>query len=115
MNTPAKCHVDNTSLVEQVKSNLIRQREVDILVPAAGPGASDVLHLLRPAAAPMVQPALVTGASASILQSAEITSTPPPSKPAAPAVFKAKPSFAARGVADTLLRMSCAIGAGGEV
>ena len=34
----------------QVKADLIRQREVELLVPAAGPGASEVFHLLRPAA-----------------------------------------------------------------
>ena len=33
----------------QVKSDIIRQREVELLVPAAGPDASEVFHLLRPA------------------------------------------------------------------
>ena len=32
----------------QIKADLIRQREVEILKPSAGPGSSEILHLLRP-------------------------------------------------------------------
>jgi hypothetical protein len=35
--------------ISQVKTDLIRQREVELLIPAAGPDASEVFHLLRPA------------------------------------------------------------------
>jgi hypothetical protein len=40
----------------QIKSDLIRQREVEFLVPAAGPNASEVFHLLRPAAPTSTKP-----------------------------------------------------------
>ncbi len=83
----------------QVKSQLIRQQEVNQLVPAAGPDASDVLHLLRPLAA-LDTPS----SSACMLQ---------PGKVAAQSRAQTIPGE--RGIVETLLGMSCAIASGGEV
>ena len=94
-------------MISQAKSNLIRQREVEQLVPAAGPGASDLLHLLRPLAALAIQPACTTAAP-HVHKSAEIAET---NQEAIPAAATARGG----GVSATLIGMSCVIGAGGEV
>ena len=101
-------------LVNQVKSNLIRQREKNLLIPAAGPGASDVLHLLRPAAAPKVQPVSSTIPSPFQLP-AEIEAIAPSSTPAVSASFRAKTTLGERQSTEMLQGISCAIGAGGKV
>jgi hypothetical protein len=106
----------STLLVSQVKSNLIRQREVEQLVPAAGPGSSDVLHLLRPLAAIAIQPSSTTAAAApSVHKSAEMAETIQEAIPAAATESRAKSFAGGGGVTATLMGMSCVIGAGGEV
>ncbi len=102
-------------LVDQVKSNPIRQREVDLLVPAAGAGAN-VLHLLRPAGVLPGQQGLSTLTSPVLqLQSAEKEKATQSSKPEASAVFRAKTTPGERLFTEVLLGISCAIGTGGEV
>jgi hypothetical protein len=53
----------------QVKADLIGLREADLLVPAAGPGASEVLHLLRPAVSKLKANVASAPAAASVPQS----------------------------------------------
>ncbi len=45
--------------VAQVKADLILKREIELLLPAAGPGASEVLRLLRPVLFPSGVPSAV--------------------------------------------------------
>ena len=99
-------------MLSQAKSNLIRQREVEQLVPAAGPGASDLLHLLRPLAALAFQPECTTDAP-HVHKSAKIAET----KQEQLLLGRLPAAATARGggVSATLIGMSCVIGAGGEV
>jgi hypothetical protein len=110
------CYPTLNLLIEQVKSNLIRQRELDLLLPAAGPGASDVLQLLRPAVASRVQPVLATAsAPISSLQYAKIAVKEPLPISTASATSRAKSMPGETGPVDKLLHISCTVGAGGEV
>ncbi len=120
--------------ITQVKADLIHQREVELLVPAAGPGASEVLRLLRPAVSgPAVAPA---AAALPPLQTHSLRRAKLPRKmqsisqksfsmsaatleAAAASVFgsskKQLASTAKSNTAAGLLGLSCTIGARGEV
>lgn len=119
----------------QIKAELIRQREIELLKPSAGAGASEIVHLLRPTAEegssdaiegahlqassmqkqPEVPPqGRRLAATASFYASAETLAA------AAEVVFGSAAAEAGSGSADVsasekLLGLSCAISKGGEV
>ncbi len=106
--------------VAQVKADLIRQRETELLMPAAGPGASEVLRLLRPAtetgastdlpvtgdvplSSPSLATALATGAAFIAGESVPVTAR------------VSKKEAASIAIASELVGMSCIFGSNGEV
>ncbi len=115
----------------QVKADLIRQREVELLKPSAGPGASEILHLLRPAAedgsavaveAEQQQDAAVQKQMSPLRwATASFCATTETLAAAAEAVFgTASSAVASNGTvapatSETLLGLSCAISRRGEV
>ena len=117
--------------VTQVKADLIHQREIEILVPAAGPGASDVLRLLRPAAASSsrsanaasvvpinAQKQLKLPRKMSFIAEASFSMSAATLEAAAASVFGSSRAFAPTtesNTAQALLGLSCTIGARGEV
>ncbi len=116
--------------VTQVKADLIHQREIELLVPAAGPGASDVLRLLRPAAASRpvdavsVLPITAQKQSSkmprkmSFFAEASFSMSAATLEAAAASVFgssRALTPTAESNTVEGLLGLSCTIGARGEV
>jgi hypothetical protein len=116
--------------VTQVKADLIHQREIELLVPAAGPGASEVLRLLRPAAASRSVDAVsvlpITAQKQSklprkmsfIAETSFSMSAATLEAAAAASVFgssRALAPTAESNTAEGLLGLSCTIGARGEV
>jgi hypothetical protein len=116
----------------QVKADLIHQREIELLVPAAGPGASDVLRLLRPAAAsrsantPAPVAVVPTHAQKqaklprkmSSLAETSFSMSAATLEAAAASVFGSSKTFTTTAKSNTvegLLGLSCTIGARGEV
>jgi hypothetical protein len=115
--------------ITQVKADLIHQREIELLVPASGPGASDVLRLLRPGPATLTS----TNASASIavvpwqkqklprkmssIAEASFSKSAETLEAAAASVFGSSKNLAptAKSNTEILLGLSCTIGACGEV
>jgi hypothetical protein len=112
----------------QIKADLIRQREADLLVPAAGPNASEILRLLRPAASNPQEEE--TAVSLKAAGAAEPALWKPAAKASAPsslaarlqrrrsisvAAAAAEAKKAADSAAAALLGLSCAISARGEV
>ncbi len=102
--------------VAQVKADLIRQREIELLLPAAGPGASEVLRLLRPATTetPMgAPPVAVDYQQLSPLPFSE------PAAAVAATAFNAEgattPVSSETATASDLMGLSCTIGSDGEV
>jgi hypothetical protein len=113
----------------QVKADLIGLREIELLVPAAGPGASEVLHLLRPAASKLQPQSASPPAAAtpqpsksrrkmSILASASFSKSAATLEAAAAAVFgdsEQAISTTTSKAAEALFGFSCIISARGEV
>ncbi len=114
--------------ITQVKADLIHQREVELLVPAAGPGASDVLRLLRPAAAStentpssiavvpwQKQKQVKLPRKMSSIAEASFSMSAATLEAAAASVFGSSKNIAPANTAEELLGLSCTIGARGEV
>jgi hypothetical protein len=121
----------------QVKADLIRQREIELLKPSAGSGASEILNLLRPTkyegTAVAVETEQVHADTAKqqisprrwkLAETASFCTSAATLAAAAEAVFGPSPSAAAsngavgmQGVAasETLVGLSCAISSSGEV
>ena len=106
--------------VAQVKADLIRQREIELLLPSTGPGTTEVLRLLRPATKTEV-PAVMTGTANIPISSPSLASVE-----GKETVFSAGKSVpvtapvsredtAAVATASELVGMSCTIGSSGEV
>ena len=100
--------------VAQVKAELIRQRETELLMPAAGHGASEVLRLLRPVTETLAS-TCVPPAIAEFSQSL----SKPVAALAAVTAFNTGQSVSVTApvsvIASELIGMSCTIGSSGEV
>ncbi len=109
--------------IAQVKADLIRQREIEVLLPAAGPEASEVLRLLRPVAdtgfsmsvpavahvplpATLISTVMATGAVTHAGHSGSATEPGSSGDAIAPLAVKSGPG---------LMGLSCTIGSSGEV
>ncbi len=103
--------------VAQAKAELIRQRESELLLPAAGPGATEILRLLRPqikTGAPATTD--VTSSAALAIGQATVGGTALSAGSFVP-VTGPDSSEAANAAATSseLVGMSCTIGSSGEV
>ncbi len=108
--------------IQQIKADLIRQCEAELLVPAAGPNASEVLRLLRPAALSPPPPDAAVGAAVAAPSLAKspsqcMAASTAHSAADAPisAATESKRASDSAAAAAGLLGLSCAISAGGEV
>jgi hypothetical protein len=87
--------------VAQVKADIIRQREIELLQPAAGPGASEVLRLLSP-----------------VSETGVLLGVPAAANNAEPGSVTAPVASGEAAISSTtseLVGLSCVIGSNGEV
>ena len=121
LEAPSSLTLTQLLSLPQIKTDLIRQREAGLLIPAAGPDASEILRLLRPAVSnpPQSETAAVAkrlatslNPSISAIPTIRSSSALTAANEAAPtADAEAKRAAAAAG----LLGLSCTISASGEV
>jgi hypothetical protein len=110
----------------QIKADLIHKREADLLVPAAGPNASEILRLLRPAVRNKPTSERTAGYAAGSVIRTQLANAPNQSTAGipmselnsgdgdTPAAAETK-SETASAAAVRLMGLSCAISAHGEV
>ena len=101
--------------VAQVKADLIRQREIQLLLPAAGPGASEVLRLLRPATETGMSIAVPATADVPLSASSAALTTFNAGESVSTNVQASNGEATSTATASELVGMSCTIGSSGEV
>jgi hypothetical protein len=116
--------------IAQTKADLIRQREIELLLPAAGPGATEVLRLLRPPTKTGVSTVSSQAATTAATTDVLFSSPSPTAAQATGVVFSNGESVSVivpalggslageastAATASDLVGMSCTIGSSGEV
>jgi hypothetical protein len=107
---------------QQIKADLIRQCEAELLVPVAGPNASEVLRLLRPAVLSPPPPDAAVGVAVvapslakSPSQCTAVSTAHSAADAPIAATTESKRASDSAAAAAGLLGLSCAISTGGEV